>query len=61
MKHIDGGLMAGRTVLVTGATSGYLANRRPTKSSARSYDLVVAARLWEASEDLVTLASTPRA
>jgi retinol dehydrogenase 14 len=37
----------------------YFANRRPTRSSARSYDLAVAARLWEASADLVTLAETP--
>ena len=39
----------------------YFANRRPTRSSARSYDRAVAARLWEASADLVTLAATPRA
>ena len=31
----------------------YFANRRPTRSSARSYDQAVAARLWEASADLV--------
>jgi retinol dehydrogenase 14 len=31
----------------------YFANRRPTRSSARSYDQTVAARLWEASTDLV--------
>ena len=39
----------------------YFANRRPTRSSARSYDQAVAARLWEASADLVRLAATPRA
>jgi retinol dehydrogenase 14 len=37
----------------------YFANRRPTRSSARSYDQAVAARLWEASAELVTLAAAP--
>ena len=133
MEHIHGGPMAGRTVLVTGATSGigratalglatmgaqvaitgrvhgrtsfgaedpariqrllvrllrpvmkspakgaatsihlasaveleqvsgrYFANRRPTRSSTRSYDQAVAARLWEASADLVGLTAAPR-
>ena len=31
----------------------YVANRRPEKSSAGSYDLTVAERLWVASADLV--------
>jgi retinol dehydrogenase 14 len=38
----------------------YFANRRPTKSSTRSYDQAVAARLWEASADLVNLTAAPR-
>ena len=38
----------------------YFANRRPTRSSSRSYDLAVAARLWEASADLVQLTAAPR-
>jgi NAD(P)-dependent dehydrogenase (short-subunit alcohol dehydrogenase family) len=38
----------------------YFANRRPTRSSPRSYDQVVAARLWEASADLVGLTAAPR-
>lgn len=38
----------------------YFANRRPTRSSTRSYDQVVAARLWEASADLVGLTAAPR-
>ena len=38
----------------------YFANRRPTKSSARSYDQAVAARLWEASAELVGLPAAPR-
>jgi retinol dehydrogenase 14 len=37
----------------------YFANRRPTRSSARSYDQAVAARLWEASAELVTPAAAP--
>ena len=39
----------------------YFANRRPTRSSTRSYDPAVAARLWEASADLVRLTAAPRA
>jgi retinol dehydrogenase 14 len=39
----------------------YFANRRPTRSSIRSYDQAVAARLWEASADLVSLTAAPRA
>jgi retinol dehydrogenase 14 len=38
----------------------YFANRRPTSSSTRSHDQVVAARLWEASADLVGLTGVPR-
>jgi retinol dehydrogenase 14 len=38
----------------------YFANRRPTRSSTRSYDQAVAAQLWEASADLVGLTAAPR-
>jgi retinol dehydrogenase 14 len=38
----------------------YFANRRPTRSSTGSYDQAVAARLWEASADLVGLTAAPR-
>ena len=38
----------------------YFANRRPRRSSTRSYDQAVAARLWEASADLVGLTAAPR-
>lgn len=38
----------------------YFANRRPKKSSTRSNDLAVAARLWEASADLVGLTAARR-
>ena len=38
----------------------YFANRRPTRSSTRSHDQAVAARLWEASADLVGLPAAPR-
>ena len=38
----------------------YFANRRPTRSSTRSNDRAVAARLWEASADLVGLSAAPR-
>jgi retinol dehydrogenase 14 len=38
----------------------YFANRRPTNSSTRSHDQVVAAGLWEASADLVGLTAAPR-
>ena len=37
----------------------YFANRRPTRSSTRSTDRAVAARLWEASADLVGLTAAP--
>jgi hypothetical protein len=33
----------------------YFANRRPTRSSKRSYDETTAARLWQVSADLVGL------
>ena len=36
------------------------ASRRPTRSSTRSYDQAVAARLWEASADLVGPTAAPR-
>jgi NAD(P)-dependent dehydrogenase (short-subunit alcohol dehydrogenase family) len=39
----------------------YFANQRPTRSSTRSYDRTVGARLWEASADLVGLTAAPRA
>jgi NAD(P)-dependent dehydrogenase (short-subunit alcohol dehydrogenase family) len=38
----------------------YFAGRRPIRSSTRSYDQAVAARLWEASADLVGLTAAPR-
>jgi NAD(P)-dependent dehydrogenase (short-subunit alcohol dehydrogenase family) len=38
----------------------YFANRRPTRSSPRSYDQAVATQLWEASADLVGLTASPR-
>ena len=38
----------------------YFANRRATRSSIRSYEQSVAARLWEASADLVKLTTAPR-
>ena len=38
----------------------YFANRRHTRSSPRSYDQAVAARLWEASADQVGLTASPR-
>ena len=38
----------------------YFANRRPARSSTRSYDQAVATRLWEASADLVGFAAAPR-
>jgi retinol dehydrogenase 14 len=36
-------------------TGCYFANRKPTRSSKRSYDQAVAARLWRVSTDLVGL------
>lgn len=41
-------------------SGGYFANRRPTRSSTCSYDQAVAARLWEASADLVGLTAARR-
>ncbi len=40
---------------VAGTTGRYFANSKPTKSSERSYDGAVAARLWKVSADLVGL------
>ena len=39
-----------------GVTGRYFANSKPKKSSQRSYDEAVAARLWQVSADLVELA-----
>jgi len=39
-------------------TGRYFANSRPTRSSERSYDEAVAARLWQVSADLAGVAST---
>ena len=36
-------------------TGRYFANAKPKRSSTRSYDVAVAARLWQASTDLVGL------
>jgi retinol dehydrogenase-14 len=41
-------------------TGRYFANRRPTRSSKRSYDQAVGARLWKASADMVGLTAAPR-
>lgn len=40
---------------VEGVTGQYFANSRPKRSSAASYDVATAARLWEVSERLVSL------
>jgi len=40
-------------------TGRYFANRKPKRSSARSYDETTAARLWQVSADLVGLALGP--
>jgi len=40
-------------------TGRYFANRKPKRSSARSYDEANAARLWQVSADLVGLAQGP--
>ena len=53
MEHLHGGPLE----QVSGR---YFANRRPTRSSTRSDDQAVAARLWEASADLVGLTAAPR-
>jgi NAD(P)-dependent dehydrogenase (short-subunit alcohol dehydrogenase family) len=42
-------------------TGRYFANRKPKRSSKRSYDQAAAARLWQVSADLVALAATPKA
>jgi NAD(P)-dependent dehydrogenase (short-subunit alcohol dehydrogenase family) len=39
-----------------GVTGGFFADREPTRSSRRSYDVSVAARLWRVSADLVQIA-----
>lgn len=39
---------------VEGVTGQYFANSRPRRSSAASYDVATAARLWEVSEQLVS-------
>ena len=39
-------------------TGRYFANSKPKKSSKRSYDEAVAARLWQVSADLVGLSAT---
>jgi hypothetical protein len=40
-------------------TSGlYFVDSKPHKSSARSYDMATAERLWQASADLVGLAAS---
>jgi retinol dehydrogenase-14 len=36
-------------------TGRYFANRKPARSSKRSYDQAAAARLWQVSADLVGL------
>ena len=43
---------------LAGVTGTYFANKRPKKSSTRSYDLDVARRLWATSAQLVGLDST---
>ena len=40
---------------LAGVTGTYLANKQPKKSSARSYDVDVARRLWDVSAQLVGL------
>ena len=40
-------------------TGRYFANSTPNRSSARSYDEVVAARLWKVSADTVGLTVAP--
>lgn len=41
-------------------TGRYFADSAPARSSERSYDEAVAARLWQVSADLVGLTATPR-
>ena len=74
MEHTYGGPMAGKSVLVTGATSGI--GRATALALAtvgaqvaitgrdrrnRRYGQALAARLWEASADLVGLTAAARA
>ncbi|HET8643636.1 MAG TPA: SDR family oxidoreductase [Pseudonocardiaceae bacterium] len=42
---------------VEGVTGRYFANRKPRKSSSRSYDTAAAERLWQVSERLVGLSA----
>jgi retinol dehydrogenase 14 len=54
----DAALMAGKSASspeVEGITGRYYANRQPKISSQASYDATAAARLWQASADLVEL------
>jgi retinol dehydrogenase 14 len=44
---------------LAGVSGRYFANSAPRKSSARSYDAQVAARLWETSAELTGLARVP--
>jgi retinol dehydrogenase 14 len=44
---------------VEGVTGRYFANRKPKTSAKASYDSAAAARLWQASADLVGLARWP--
>jgi retinol dehydrogenase 14 len=40
-------------------TGSFFANRKPKRSSKRSYDEATAARLWQVSADLVGLTAAP--
>ena len=40
---------------VEGVTGQYFANSRPKRSNPASYDVATAKRLWEVSEQLVSL------
>jgi retinol dehydrogenase-14 len=44
---------------VDGVTGRYFANRKPKTSAKASYDTAAAARLWQASADLVGLTRSP--
>ena len=62
--HEDPGPRRGHTGLprlltqVEGITGRYFVNRKPKTSSKASYDTVAAARLWQASAELVGMHST---
>jgi retinol dehydrogenase-14 len=45
---------------VDGVTGRYFANRKPKTSAKASYDTAAAARLWQASADLVGLTRSPK-